>query len=53
MVAEISLDLDLERLRMNNHAGMAVCDQVVFLNQFQKNENNLPRFRFLDTVVLE
>lgn len=52
-MAEISLDLDLERLRRNNHAGMAVCDQVVFLNQFQKNENNLPRFRFLDTVVLE
>ena len=53
MVAEISLDLELERLRRNNHSGMMVCDQVVVLNELQKNESNLPRFRFLDTVVLE
>jgi hypothetical protein len=50
---EIRIDADLDRLKSNNHSSMTRCDQVVFLNQFQSSQSNLPRFRFLDTIVME
>jgi len=49
---EIHLDDDLAKLRSNRNPA-AKCDQVTFLNYFHTAKGQLPRFRFLDTIVLE
>ncbi len=40
-------------MRENNPSGQARCDLVTFLGHLQDSGLQLPRFRFLDTVVLQ
>ena len=40
-------------LQRNNPSPQAKCDTVSFLTRLQESGMQLPRFRFLDTVVLQ
>jgi hypothetical protein len=50
---EIWLDNDLTLLRRNNPSPSSPSDQATFLNHLHDSHAQLPRFRFLDTVILD
>ena len=49
---EIAIDEELIRLQKNNHLQQAECDLLMFFNKLRLSGCAMPKFRFLDTIVM-